>query len=150
MVQVPYDERVANHADPESCAFTSDRVTLLELLASQAAISLNACLYSDRQRHEAFLAEAQRLSHTGCFSRSVATGEIYWSAEIYNIFEYDRAAKPTLEMILRRIHPDDRDRVQQTLERASEARADFDLEHRLLMPNGSVKHLHASARVVTT
>jgi PAS domain S-box-containing protein len=133
------------------CAFTSDRVAVLELLASQAAISLeNAGLYSDLQRSEAFLAEGQSLSHTGSFGWSVANGELYWSAETYNIFEHDRAVKPTLEMVLRRTYPDDRDLVQQTLDRASEARADFELEHRLLMPDGSVKHLHVSARVLTT
>jgi PAS domain S-box-containing protein len=53
-------------------------------------------------------------------------------------------------MVLRRTHPDDRDLVQLTIDRASETRADFDLEHRLLMPDGSVKHLHVSARVLTT
>jgi PAS domain S-box-containing protein len=53
-------------------------------------------------------------------------------------------------MILERIHPDDRDRVQHALDRATEARADFDLEHRLLMPDGSVKHLHVLARALTT
>jgi formate hydrogenlyase transcriptional activator len=136
-----------------------------ELLASQAAISLeNASLYSDLQRSEAFLTEAQRLSHTGSFGWSVANGELYWSAETYDIFELDRAAKPTLEMVLRRTHPDDRDLVQQTLDRASEPRADCDevkercgcssrlcdFEHRLLMPDGSVKHLHVSARALTT
>ncbi|XWK71199.1 sigma 54-interacting transcriptional regulator (plasmid) [Tunturiibacter gelidiferens] len=102
------------------------------------------------RRSEAFLARAQSVSHTGSFGWSVASGEIYWSAETYNIFEHDRAVKPTLEMILRRTHPDDRDLVLQTLDRESEARADFELEHRLLMPNGSVKHLHVSFRVVTT
>jgi PAS domain S-box-containing protein len=149
-VGIRYGEGVANQADPESCA-TSDWAAVKELLASQAAISLeNASLYSDLQRSEAFLTEAQRLSHTGSFGWSVASGEIYWSAETYNIFEHDRAVKPTLEMILRRTHPNDRDLVLQTLDRESEARADFELEHRLLMPNGSVKHLHASFRVVTT
>jgi PAS domain S-box-containing protein len=129
----------------------NDRGAVLELLASHAAISLeNAGIYSDLQRSEAFLAEAQSLSHTGSFGWGVASGELYWSAETYYIFEHDRAAKPTLEMVLRRIHPDDRDLVQQTLDRASEANADFDLEHRLLMPDGSVKHLHVSARVLTT
>jgi GAF domain-containing protein len=63
-------------------AFTSDRVTVLELLASQAAISLeNAGLYSDLQRSEAFLAEGQNISHTGSFGWNVANGEIYWSEE---------------------------------------------------------------------
>jgi PAS domain S-box-containing protein len=131
-------------------AFTSDRVTVLELLASQAAISLeNAGLYSDLQRSEAFLAEGQSMSRTGSFGWSVSTGEIYWSAETYEIFENDRSEKPTLGMIMQRIHPDDRDHVQKTLDRATEARADFDLEHRLLMPDGSVKHLHSLARALT-
>ncbi|HEY6763949.1 MAG TPA: PAS domain-containing protein, partial [Candidatus Sulfotelmatobacter sp.] len=132
-------------------AFTSDRVTVLELLASQAAISLeNAGLYSDLQRGEAFLAEGQNISHTGSFGWNVANGEIYWSAETYNIFEHDRAVKPRLEMLLQRVHADDRDRVRQTLDLACETGANFDFEHRLLMADGSFKHLHVSARVLTT
>src|ERR1700723_3487311 len=116
----------------------------------KAAISLeNAGLYSGLQLSEAFLAEGQSLSHTGSFGWSVANGELYWSAETYKIFEQNPAVKPTLEMVLRRTHPDDRDLVQQTQDRASEARSDFELEHRLLMPNGSVKHLHVSARALT-
>src|SRR5712664_3024799 len=105
---------------------------------------------SDLRRSEAYLAEAQRLSHTGSFGWSVLSGEIYWSEETYKIFEYDRAVKPMLELVFQRIHPDDRDRVQQTLDRASEARANLDFEHRLLMPDGSVKHLHVLARVSGT
>jgi hypothetical protein len=82
------------------------------LLASRDAISLeNVRLYSDLRCSEAFLAVAQSLSHTGSFGWSAANGEIYWSAETYNIFEHDRAEKPTLEMVLRRTHPDDRDLV---------------------------------------
>ena len=128
-------------------AFTSDRVAVLEMLASQAAISLeNASLYSDLHRSEAFLAQGQSISHTGSFGWSVLSGEIYWSEETYKIFEYDRAVKPTLELIFQRIHPDDRDLVQQTIDRASEARANLDFEHRLLMPDGSVKYLHVLAR----
>ena len=124
-------------------AFTSDRVAVLELLASQAAISLeNANLYSDLQRSEAFLAQGQSISHTGSFGWNVASGEIYWSEETYNIFELDRAVKPTMELIFQRIHPDDRDRVQQTIDHASQEKTDFDFEYRLLMPDGSVKHLH--------
>jgi hypothetical protein len=73
-------------------------------------------------RREAYLAEAQRLSHTGSFSWNVLTGEIYWSEETYNIFEHDRAVNPTLESALQRIHPDDRDLVQQIIGDASEAR----------------------------
>jgi PAS domain S-box-containing protein len=98
------------------------------------------------RRSEAYLAEAQRISHTGSFGWSVLSGEIYWSEETYNIFEHDRAAKPTLEFALSRIHPDDREFVQRTLERATNQGTDFDLEHRLLMPNGSVKHIHVLTR----
>jgi len=130
-------------------AFTSDRVEVLEMLASQAAISLeNAKLYSDLNRSEAFLAQGQSISHTGSFAWNVSSGEIHWSEEIYKIIECDRAVKPTLELVFRRIHPDDRDLVQQTIDRVTRNKTNFDLEHRLLMPDGSVKHLHVVARAL--
>jgi PAS domain S-box-containing protein len=110
----------------------------------------NADLYWELQRNVTFLSIAQSLSQTGCFAWNIAHGEISWSAETYNIFEYDRTAKPTLEMVLVRVHPDDRDLVQKALAQALEVRADFRLEYRLLMPSGSVKHIHSSARVATT
>jgi PAS domain S-box-containing protein len=132
-------------------AFTSDRVAVLELLASQAAISLeNANLYSDLHRSEAFLAQGQSISHTGSFGWNVASGEIYWSAETYNIFELDRNVQPTMASIFQRVHPEDRDRVQQALDHAIHENIDFDLEHRLLMPAGGVKHIHTLARALTT
>jgi DNA-binding NtrC family response regulator/PAS domain-containing protein len=131
--------------------FNPTRIAVLELLASQAAISLeNASLYSDLQRSEAFLAQGQTLSLTGSFGWSVLSGEIYWSEETYKIFEHDRVTKPTLEWILQRIHPDDRDRVQQIIDRVSSKREDFDVEYRLLMTNGSIKHLHVVARALKT
>src|SRR6202521_1348221 len=73
------------------------------------------------RQSETYLAEAQRLSRTGSFGWSVSSGEIYWSEETYKIFECDRTVKPTLELVLQRIHPDDRDLVQQTIDRASGA-----------------------------
>jgi PAS domain S-box-containing protein len=131
------------------CAFTSERVAVLELLASQAAISLeNASLYSDLQRSEAFLAQGQSISQTGSFGWNVLSGEIYWSDETYNIFEHDQAAKPTLQSALQRFHPGDRDLVQQTLDRAAEAGTDLDFESRLLMPDARVKHIHVLARAL--
>jgi PAS domain S-box-containing protein len=102
------------------------------------------------RRSEAYLAEGQNISHTGSFGWSVLSGDIYWSEETYNIFEQDRAVKPTLDLIFQRIHPDDRDRVQQTLDHAIKEKTDFDIEHRLLMPDGSVKYLHAIARASKT
>jgi formate hydrogenlyase transcriptional activator len=102
------------------------------------------------RRSEAYLSEAQKLSHTGSFGLNVSSGEIFWSDETYNIFERDRAVKPTLELVLQRIHPDDRDLAQQTFDRAAEARANLDFEHRLLMPDGSVKYVHVLARALET
>jgi len=133
------------------CAFTPDRVTVLELLASQAAISLeNAGLYSDLQRSEAFLAQGERICQTGIFGWNVSSGEIYWSDGTYNIFEYDRPAKPTLEMAFQRVHPDDRDFVRQTHEHAINEKTDFNVEHRLLMPDGAVKHVHVIGHALQT
>jgi formate hydrogenlyase transcriptional activator len=131
--------------------FNPTRIAVLELLASQAAISLeNASLYSDLQRSEAFLAQGQTLSHTGSFGWNVLSGEIYWSEETYKIFEHDRVTKPTMEWIMQRIHPDDRDLVQQIIDDATEERADLDFEHRLMMPDGSVKYLHVLGRALKT
>jgi PAS domain S-box-containing protein len=94
------------------------------------------------RRSEAFLAEGQRISSTGSFGWNVPRGEFYWSEETYRIFERDRAAKPTLEAILQRIHPDDRNFVQRVLDHASRGQTDFHFEHRLLMPDDRVKHLN--------
>jgi PAS domain S-box-containing protein len=112
----------------------------------EAQISQNANLYSELQRSEAFLAQGQVISQTGSFGWNVSSGEIYWSEETYKIMEYDRAVKPTLELVFRRIHRDDRDRVQRIIDRATNEGESLDFEHRLLMPDGSVKYLHVIAR----
>jgi PAS domain S-box-containing protein len=93
------------------------------------------------RRSEAYLAEAQRLSHTGSFGWAVSSGEISWSQETFRIFDYNPATKPTVELILQRTHPEDAALVKQTIERASQDGKDFDFEHRLLMPDGSIKHV---------
>ncbi len=98
------------------------------------------------RRNEVYLAEAQKLSHTGSFGWDVSTGKIYWSEESFRIFESDRWTEPTLELIVSRTHPKDRALVRQVLDRASQERKDFDFEHRLLMPNGSVKYLRVVGR----
>jgi PAS domain S-box-containing protein len=94
------------------------------------------------RRTQSYLTEAERLSHTGTFAWDVSNGEIYWSQETFRIFEYDTAIKPAVELVLQRIHPEDRELVQQVVDRASQEREPFDFEHRLLMPDGSAKYLH--------
>ncbi|MDR3485156.1 MAG: PAS domain-containing protein [Bradyrhizobium sp.] len=95
---------------------------------------------------EMYLTEAQGLSRTGNFGWNVSNGEIIWSDETFRIFQCDRTVKPDLELILQRTHPDDRTSVQKTFDDASRTGMDFDREYRLLMPDGSVKYVHAMAR----
>jgi len=101
---------------------------------------------SELQRSEAYLAEAQRLSHTGSFGWVPASGESIWSDETFAIFGYDPGTRPTIELVLARVHPEDRERVQQHIERVARERGDWQIEHRLLMPDGSIKHLHVVSR----
>jgi PAS domain S-box-containing protein len=101
------------------------------------------------RQSEMYLAEAQRLSRTGSFGWRVASGEIIWSEETFRIFGYDKAPSIKHETVIQRIHPDDRARVQQTIDRASRAGKDFEHGYRLLMPDGAVKHVHATAHAVT-
>jgi len=100
----------------------------------------------DLQRSEAYLAEAQKLSHTGSFGWEIVTGKIYWSDETYRIFGYEPGSQPTLERIVERTHPEDRPPVQQFINSVVQERKEFDFEHRLLMPDGSVKHLRVVGR----
>ena len=93
------------------------------------------------RQSEAYLAEAEKLSHTGSFGWNVISGEIHWSRETFRIFEYEPTVKVTIELIMQRIHPEDRSEVRELIDRVSRERTDFDSEHRLLMPNGSIKHL---------
>src|SRR4030081_1247352 len=97
------------------------------------------------RQSEAYLAEAQRLSHTGSFGWRPSTGEILWSEETLRIFQYDRGTKPTVELVLQRVHPDDAALVKETVGRASQDGKDFEHEYRLLMPDGAVKHVHVVA-----
>jgi len=97
------------------------------------------------QRSEAYLAEAQTLSRTGSFGWVVTTGELFWSAETYSILGYDPTLKPTLEHVFERVHPEDMKLVRETVERASQEGTKLDFDHRLLMPDGTVKHVRVVA-----
>ncbi len=97
------------------------------------------------RRSETYLSEAQRLSHTGSFGWCVSTGEIKWSEETSRIFRYERSTKPTIELILQRVHPEDASSFKETVARASQDGKDFEHEYRLVMPDGAVKHVHVVA-----
>jgi signal transduction histidine kinase len=100
------------------------------------------------RRSEAFLAEAQRLSLTGSFSWRVSTDEITWSDQLYRIFEFDPGMPVTLELIGTRVHPEDMPLLRDRLERARDAGTDFEHEHRLQMPDQSIKYLHMVAHAI--
>jgi PAS domain S-box-containing protein len=101
-------------------------------------------LTQELRRREAYLAEAQRLSHTGSFGWNVVTNEETWSEENYRILGYDTSVKPSFQLILDRVHPDDLQLWQEAFGRAAEGK-EVDFEHRLVLPDGSVKHLHVVA-----
>jgi len=100
------------------------------------------------RQSEAYLAEAQRLSKTGSFGWSVSTGEIRWSEETFRIFQYDRMTNPTVELVLKRVHPEDAVYVKQTIKSASMNGKDFEHEYRLVMPDNSVKYVHVVAHTL--
>src|SRR6201993_654901 len=106
-----------------------------ELKAAQAEL----------QRRWRYLAEAQRLSHSGTFGWKVSSGELIWSDETYRILGFTRETNPTLDLVFERIHPEDRDRMQEIRDRAAQNGMDMDIEHRILLPDGDVKYLHAVA-----
>jgi PAS domain S-box-containing protein len=137
--------------DLTPCAFTPNQLALLELLASQAAISLeNAILYSGLERSEAYLAQGQSISFTGSFGWNTVSDELFWSKETYNIFEHDGSVRPIMEWVFERIHPDDREYVRQGIDSALNEKTNFDIQHRLLMPDGRVKHVRAKAQLAET
>jgi PAS domain S-box-containing protein len=105
-------------------------------------------LTQELRRREAYLAEAQRLSHTGSFGWSPGSGEVVWSDETYSIFGYDRAVKPTIDLLVQRIHPEDRPDFLKVIESASAGATQFEHTYRWLLPDGSVKHVHAVAHVL--
>jgi PAS domain S-box-containing protein len=103
---------------------------------------------AELRRSELYLTEAQRLSRTGSFGWKVSSGEIFWSEESFRIFGYDEALSATVDMAFQRVHPEDLALVKSTIDRASSDGKDFDLEHRLLMPDGSVRNIHVVAHAV--
>src|SRR6201996_6482271 len=106
-----------------------------ELKAAQAEL----------QRRWHYLAEAQRLSHSGTFGWKVSSGELIWSDETYRILGFTRETNPTFDLVFDRIHPDDRDHMQEIKDRAARKGMDLDVEHRILLPDGAIKYLHAVA-----
>ncbi len=126
------DERVAQR--------TEELAATIRALAEEVAERKRA--ENDLRRSEAFLEQAQRLTMTGSTWWNVSTGEIVWSDETYRVIEYPNTMRPTIEMTMDRCHPEDAPRVRSIIGRAATHGTDVDMEHRLIMPDGRVKHVH--------
>jgi PAS domain S-box-containing protein len=121
---------------------------LKKYVGSAIDVTEHELLTQELRRREAYLTEAQRLSQTGSFSCKVSTGEMFWSEETFRIYGYDRSIQPAVERVLERVHPEDRVLVRERMEQANRDVKDCDVECRLLLPDGSLKHVcivaHAS------
>jgi PAS domain S-box-containing protein len=103
------------------------------------------------RRSEGYLTEAQRLAHTGSWTWNVSTStRAYWSQENYRMFGFDpELGLPSDEALSQRIHPEDRDKVRREAfpKRTAEG-SHFDVEYRIVLPDGVIKHLHSVGRPV--
>src|SRR5260221_6368006 len=122
--------------------------TLKRIVGSAIDVREHELLTQELRRREAYLTEAQRLSHTGSFGWRPDTGEIVWSDETFRIFEYHRSVKPTIDSVVQRVHPQDRADFQKVIADASRGATDFEHTYRLLLPDGRVKHVHALAHAL--
>jgi PAS domain S-box-containing protein len=95
------------------------------------------------RRSEAYLAEAQALSHTGSWARRLTSDDMYWSEEAFSILGLDpQTTRPSRRLITQMWHPDDRDRAEQTIEAAAREKRAYDMEVRLVRPDGSIRHAY--------
>jgi PAS domain S-box-containing protein len=99
-----------------------------------------------RKSQAQYFAEAQKLSKTGSFGWNVSSGELFWSEQTSSIFEYELAVAPTIELVRQRVHPDDIPLFDEKVANARSLAAAFDIEHRLLFPDGRIKYLHVVGR----
>jgi PAS domain S-box-containing protein len=136
-------------ARPLSLPGHSERIVLVTfrditaLKEAEAAKDLRS--EKELRRSEEFLAEAQRLSLTGSFSWRVATDEITWSEQLYRIYEIEIGTPVTLELIRTRVHPEDVSLIEKmrVVDQARAGGDDFEWHWRLMMPDNSIKYLHA-------
>ena len=99
-------------------------------------------------RSEAFMIEGQHLARVGNFAWRLATDEITWSEQLYRIYELEIGQPVTLELIRTRVHPEDLTLLEKMIEHARNGGNDFEWQYRLLMPDHSIKYLHAVAHAI--
>jgi formate hydrogenlyase transcriptional activator len=128
--------------------FRADDGTLLGWIGINFDIDEHKLGEVELRRSKAYLAEAQKLSRTGVVGMEASTKRMFWSEEAARIYGYPPGTEPTPDLILQRSHPDDVGLVKDALVRAAQGGDHLDYEHRLVMPDGSIKHLHDHAHRV--
>jgi PAS domain S-box-containing protein len=123
--------------------YFDDQGKPFRLVGFTADVTRRKTIEEELSRSAAFLAQAQQLSLTGSFSWRVATDKITWSAELYRIYEFEPGTPITFEVIRSRVHPEDLTLYEKMVEQARNGADDFEWQYRLLMPDQSIKYLHA-------
>jgi PAS domain S-box-containing protein len=140
-------KRVARELDQRVAQRTSQLLAANEELEKEIAERKRA---EEKLRgSEAFLAEGQRISRTGTWSWNVASGKVIWSEEHYRIFGFDpERTNPSFQLFMETVHPEDRSFIKQGLDEAIRERSGFDLEFRLALPDGAIKHVQGVGRAI--
>jgi PAS domain S-box-containing protein len=125
--------------------FFDDRGKPFRMVGFTSDVTPRKLAEEDLHRSEAFLAEAQHLSSIGSFSWRLATDEITWSEQLYRIYELEVGAPVTLELIRTRVHPEDLTLYEKMVGQARNGSDDFEWQYRLMMPDRTIKYLHAVA-----
>src|SRR5438128_1441685 len=140
-------KRVAEELDQSVAQRTSQLLTANEELQKEIAERKRA--EEKLRRSKAFLTEGQRISHTGSWSWDVSSGKVAWSEEHFRIFGFDpEKTEPSLQLFLETVHPEDRSFIERSLTEAVRERSGFDLEFRIALADGSVKHVQGVGRPV--
>src|SRR6266404_6331178 len=140
-------KRVADELDQSVAQRTSQLLAANEELQKEIAERKRA--EEKLRRSKAFLTEGQRISHTGSWSWDVSSGKVAWSEEHFRIFGFDpEKTEPSFQLFLETVHPEDRSFIEQGLEEATRNKSGFDLEFRIALADGSIKHVQGVGRPV--
>lgn len=129
--------------------FNSATIAFAAFLAASLVVIGQTRRSGEHDHQAAYLAEAQRLSQTGSFGWNIVTGELFWSDETFRIFDLAPTSRPSLDVVLKRTHPDDVNAVREAIDRAMNERGDFSHENRLMLEDGSIRAIRVVARGMT-
>jgi PAS domain S-box-containing protein len=140
-------KRVAEELDQSVAQRTSQLLATNQELEKEIAERKRA--EEKLRRSKAFLAEGQRISHTGSWSWDVSSGKVAWSEEHFRIFGFDpEKTEPSFQLFLETVYPEDRSFIERGLEEATRQKSGFDMEFRIALADGSIKHVQGVGRPI--